>query len=84
MDILRLDGSALVALKVIAAAFCTIPIAIVGLALARVFSAVMNAASSNPIILDKGLTAILITGGLVESMALFILFIASIIMFVLK
>jgi hypothetical protein len=35
------------------------------------------------LILKDGLTAILITGGLVESMALFILFIASIILFVL-
>ena len=84
MDTLKLDTSALVALKAVAAAFCTIPLAIVGLALSRVFAAVMNAASNNPIILDKGLTAILVTGGLVESIALFVVFIASIIMFVLK
>ena len=84
MEILKFDPSALVALKVIAAAVCTIPLAIVGLALARVFSALMNAASTNPIILQSGLTTVLITGALIESMALFILFIASIILFVLK
>lgn len=83
MDMIKLDPSAITALKVIAAAACTIPLAIVGLALSRVFSSVMNAAGHNPLILKDGLTAILITGGLVESMALFILFIASIILFVL-
>jgi len=83
MEIVKIDVSAIGALKIVAAALCTIPLAIVGLALSRVFSSVMSAASNNPIILEKGLTAILITGGLVESMALFILFLASVIIFIL-
>jgi F0F1-type ATP synthase membrane subunit c/vacuolar-type H+-ATPase subunit K len=84
MEILKFDPSALTALKVVAAALCTIPLAMVGMALSRIFAAAMQAASSNPIILKEGLTTIIITGALVEAMALFILFIAVVILFVLK
>ena len=83
MEIIKIDASAIGALKIIGAALCTIPLAMVGSSLSRVFASVMNAAAHNPIILEKGLTAILITGGLVESMALFILFLASTIIFIL-
>ena len=68
--------------RVISAAFCTVPLAIVSLALARMFSSLMTAMSHNPIILDKGFTVILIAASLTEAIGLLILLVASIILFV--
>lgn len=67
--------------KVVSAAACTIPLAFVAMALSKIFSSLMKAMGENPVIIDKGLTIVLIAAALTETVALLILLIACIILF---
>jgi len=67
--------------RVVSAAFCTIPLAFVATALSRIFSALMTSIGQNPVVIDKGLVMVLIAAALTEAIGLLILLIACIILF---
>lgn len=73
--------SILLAVKLVCATVCAIPLALVANALSKIFSNLMNAIAQNPVILDKGTTIVIIGAALVEAIALLILVIALLVLF---
>jgi len=68
-------------IKLICAASCTIPLAIVAMSLGKMFSALMVAMGTNPTVIDKGQTLVITTAALLEVVGLLILVIAMLILF---
>ena len=67
--------------KFVCASLCTIPLAIVAISLGRIFSSLMMAMSTNPTIIEKGQSLVLIAAALTETIGLLILVIALLILF---